>query len=198
MSKMRTIPAGKFFYDSGLLFEINRRILHPLGLALMIKYNDENGILSDENAKISLLDKLWDEREDSEGIIFDNESFNTGMQKYKKFRKEYADKKVLKRNKLLGFIVQGEIESLPETEEEVNIEKVIAKNKELKEKDDVVDKENYQYIKKYIGQKHKQPGKSKECISTGSNTVYSPIPGGSGIVICSDCGQSLKDSDLDT
>jgi hypothetical protein len=198
MSKIKTIPAGKFLYDSGLLFEINRRILHPLGLALMIKYDDKGGTLSDDNAKISLIDKLWDAREDPEGIIFDTDGFNNGMQKYKKFRKVYADKKILKRNKELGFVVQGEAESKIEPEEEsTSVEKIILKNKELKEADEIVDKENYGRIKKYIGQKHTQPGKpSKECISTGSNTTYSPISGGTGIVLCTDCGRTLNDVNL--
>lgn len=36
----------KFMHESGLLFEINRKILHPLGLALFYVENDDGSIAS--------------------------------------------------------------------------------------------------------------------------------------------------------
>lgn len=106
MDKIKTIPAGRFLYNTGLLFEINRRVLHPLGLALMIEYDDEEGTLSEEDAEISLCDKLWDAREDPDGMIFDEESLKIGAIKYQKFYKEFGEAKILKRSKSLGFVVQ--------------------------------------------------------------------------------------------
>lgn len=49
------------FREKGYLHELNRQFLHPLGLALEIKF-DEDG-----NASIG---GIWDYREDPEGIAF--------------------------------------------------------------------------------------------------------------------------------
>jgi hypothetical protein len=58
---------GKFLVDSGLLFEINRRVLHPFGLALAIEFPDNESAAKlaaeSENAGF----RLWDNRDDFEG-----------------------------------------------------------------------------------------------------------------------------------
>ena len=51
----------KEFRDKGYLQELNRRFLHPLGLALSVKVNDDGS---------ETLDSIWDYREDSEGIYY--------------------------------------------------------------------------------------------------------------------------------
>ena len=53
----------KEFREKGYLQEINRRFLHPLGLALYTRIDDETGI--------ETLGGLWDYRDDPEGLIFD-------------------------------------------------------------------------------------------------------------------------------
>lgn len=56
----------KEFVEIGLLQEINRRILHPMGLALSV-YIDDDG-------KCGWGD-IWDYRNDPEGIIFSDGVF---------------------------------------------------------------------------------------------------------------------------
>jgi len=107
VSEIKTIPAGRFLYNSGLLFEINRRILHPLGLALAINYDDQDGALSEEEAIITLSQDMWDYRDDPEGMIFADDSLEEGSVKYKRFFKEFAEQKILERTKLLGYTIQS-------------------------------------------------------------------------------------------
>ena len=52
----------KEFREKGYLLELNRRFLHPLGMALEISNDNAEGI-----EKIS---GVWDLRDDPEGIIF--------------------------------------------------------------------------------------------------------------------------------
>ncbi len=58
MSKNLSI---KEFVDGGYLQEVNRRILHPLGLALEVTEDDDG---------IETITGVWDERADQEGIVF--------------------------------------------------------------------------------------------------------------------------------
>lgn len=52
----------KEFRELGLLQEINRRFLHPMGLALEVVIDDNTGE--------STLGGVWDYRDDPEGIVF--------------------------------------------------------------------------------------------------------------------------------
>lgn len=52
----------KEFREKGYLQELNRRFLHPLGLALGVMINDDN---------TECLGRVWDFREDDEDICFD-------------------------------------------------------------------------------------------------------------------------------
>ena len=54
----------KEFRDGGYLQEINRRFLHPLGLALAMA-------VENETRKPTGIMKVWDAREDPEGFIFE-------------------------------------------------------------------------------------------------------------------------------
>ena len=49
------------FREKGYLLELNRRFLHPLGLAI--------SVATDEDGKESFA-PIWDARDDSEGIAF--------------------------------------------------------------------------------------------------------------------------------
>jgi hypothetical protein len=53
----------KEFRTKGYLQEINRRFLHPLGLALEITIDD--------NTDKEYLSGIWDYRDDPDGLIFD-------------------------------------------------------------------------------------------------------------------------------
>lgn len=71
---MKRIPAAKFLVDTGLLFEINRKVLHPLGFALEVEVS-HNGVMT-------LSQDLQDHRE--EGIEFSEESVVAGEKKLAK------------------------------------------------------------------------------------------------------------------
>lgn len=85
----------KEFRESGLLAELNRSFLHPLGLALEVTIDDKTG---EEK-----LGGIWDYRDDPEGMLYGKESFPT--EKIKKAQ-EFIEQKHEQRLKALGFIYQ--------------------------------------------------------------------------------------------
>ncbi len=113
--KINKIDAGKFLRDNGLLFEINKTILHPLGLALEVFVNSDNGFSltwqENELEKSCYLGRealgnLWDYRDDPEGILFGKDTFVEGKKKYEEFMQKFGNKKLKERKDALGFIVQ--------------------------------------------------------------------------------------------
>ena len=77
--------AVKFLVDTGVLFELNRTLLHPSGLALVVGFRSDG---SGSEYFISGIIKT----DDPAGIVFDEESFDDGFNKYKKFReKDYPE-----------------------------------------------------------------------------------------------------------
>ena len=91
----------KEFREKGYLQEINRQFLHPLGLALEIKINDDGG---------EVLGGVWDYREDEEGIYYDLK--NSDQTRIDNFtRKENfikSEQEIIGKNRenKLGFIVE--------------------------------------------------------------------------------------------
>jgi hypothetical protein len=91
----------KEFREKGYLQELNRRFLHPLGLALSIIINDDG---------TEVLSDIWDYREDEEGIYYDIK--NASEERKNKFEKnkEFIDKefedRFNKRKKILGFDIE--------------------------------------------------------------------------------------------
>jgi len=85
------------FVASGLLFEINRTVLHPLGLALAVKVDDDGSME---------FGRIWDCRDDPEGILFAPENFDHGHDKYDAYMKERGQTALDLRQNLLGFLVQ--------------------------------------------------------------------------------------------
>jgi hypothetical protein len=71
---MKTIPAAKFLVDSGLLFEINRKVMHPRGLALEV--------ILDDQKELKMSQELQDWRDEG-GIEFGEESIERGEKKLK-------------------------------------------------------------------------------------------------------------------
>ena len=94
----------KEFREQGYLQELNRRFLHPLGLALEIKI-DENGNES--------LNGIWDYREDDSGIYYDlaNPEFTTKERlesfnrKFNFIENEIESRKSYREN-ALGFFIE--------------------------------------------------------------------------------------------
>jgi hypothetical protein len=85
----------KEFREMGLLAELNRVFLHPLGLALEVIIDDETGK--------EKLGGIWDYRDDPEGMLYGKEYFPT--EKIKKAQ-EFIKQKHEQRMKTLGFIYQ--------------------------------------------------------------------------------------------
>lgn len=95
---IKRIPAAKYLRESGLLFQINRDILHPLGLALEVTVNEDGT----EEIK-----SLWDCRNDAEGIIYDQKTFERGQAKLDKFYEEFGENKIQQRIETIGYAVQN-------------------------------------------------------------------------------------------
>lgn len=89
---------ARFLLDAGLLFEINRKVLHPLGLAMVIEVDDSNR----RKVKISGILKT----DDSEGFLYDEETFKEGQQKYQEFLEREGSAALASRQAKTGFIVQ--------------------------------------------------------------------------------------------
>ena len=62
MSGVKRIDIEEF-QEKGYLQEVNRRFLHPLGLALEVIIDEADGSVK--------LGGIWDSRDDPEGIVFD-------------------------------------------------------------------------------------------------------------------------------
>lgn len=92
----------KEFREGGYLQELNRRFLHPLGLALSISIDEETG---EEK-----LDTIWDYREDEEGIMYDlknsdEERISRFSENSKKIQKE-LNKKLSYRFEKFGYGIE--------------------------------------------------------------------------------------------
>lgn len=91
----------KEFREKGYLQELNRRFLHPLGLALEIQQDEEGN---------EVLGGIWDSRNDEEGIYYD--IANSDEERINKFMKneQFIDSEIATRNenrmKKLGFIIE--------------------------------------------------------------------------------------------
>ncbi len=94
MEKIKRIDI-KEFREMGLLQEINRQFLHPLGLALEV--------IIDEETEIESLGGIWDYREDDEGMTFGDGMINP--EKVKNI-KEFTKRQHKKRKETIGFIIQ--------------------------------------------------------------------------------------------
>lgn len=93
-----------FLLQSGLLFEINRTVLHPLGLALEVQMDPEKG---------ATIERLWDCRDDEEGLIYEKGTFIHGATKYGAYMTTQGAKAIVARKKALGYVVQT-AQDLPE------------------------------------------------------------------------------------
>lgn len=90
----------KDLLDWGLIFEINRRVLHPLGLAL--------AVLIDDDGNVVVSPEVWDAREDPEGFLFEKNTFDAGQKKFLQFLQDQGAEILDKRQQALGFIEQEE------------------------------------------------------------------------------------------
>ena len=82
------------FHEKGFLQEINRRFLHPAGMALTVTVDGETG-------KATGFGPIWDYRDEPAGLKCNNFS----KQKTVHFNQLIAQKRV-ERMKELGYIIQ--------------------------------------------------------------------------------------------
>lgn len=124
------IPAGQFLLDSGLLFEINRKVLHPFGLALEViespepleeAYREDN----DPPPTYVISNQLWDYRDDEEGMIFAEKTFREGFMKLKKFMAEFGFERLNTRAKALGYVIQGEDQDFIQSKKMLVIDTIV-------------------------------------------------------------------------
>jgi hypothetical protein len=92
--EIKRIPI-KEFRELGFIQEINRRLLHPCGLALEV-------ILDKETGK-ETLGGVWDYREDPDGISYQNGVLS--LDKYMSVENLFLSKTDYRRNNL-GYVVQ--------------------------------------------------------------------------------------------
>jgi hypothetical protein len=81
-----------------LIFEINRRVLHPLGLAMVVD-------VSPNNRKQLAITSLV-ETEDETGFVFDEEAFVVGNEKYQEFLEKKGQERLDARKAKYGFLEQ--------------------------------------------------------------------------------------------
>ena len=94
---MKTIENPvQFLMDNGVLFEVNRQVLHPLGLQLDIEVDDEG--------RVTRFD-LLDNRDSPEPIFFTPEDFEEGRSKYESYMHDHGKRNIQKRRQI-GMVIQ--------------------------------------------------------------------------------------------
>lgn len=86
----------QFLRDSGILFEINRQVLHPLGMEIHLHVDDEGAI----EALV-----LEDNRDNPNPICFTAEAFNEGRSRYEDYLAEHGRRNIQKRRRA-GMVIQ--------------------------------------------------------------------------------------------
>lgn len=95
--KSRPLDAS-YLLDSGLLFEINRTTLHPLGLALTVSTDPQSG-------KSRLTFK--DARTAPETLVFDKNAYEVGTLKLRQFMEKFGKAQMDVRRSRLGWGYQS-------------------------------------------------------------------------------------------
>lgn len=92
MDDVKRIDIGEF-RSEGYLQELNRRFLHPLGLALEVVVEDDG---------TERLGGVWDYRDDPEGIWYDGTADREKAERVSRLLAERAGR----REEALGFLVE--------------------------------------------------------------------------------------------
>lgn len=96
---MKAQVAAQYLLDTGLLFEINRKVLHPFGLALSVTTDDTTG---DATGEFGLV-----KTDDLEGMEFTVGQFMESQAKLDNFlQHEGGAERLAKRITGLGFVTQ--------------------------------------------------------------------------------------------
>lgn len=98
MSDWKNRPLDpSFLVDSGLLFEINKTTLHPIGMALVVASDPKTG-------QSRLI--LKDNRANPELAVYDTAVWELGQEKLRAFMETYGGSQLDKRRQKLGWGVQ--------------------------------------------------------------------------------------------
>lgn len=96
--EIQTMTA-KEFRELGYLQELNRQFLHPLGLALTVRVEEDG---------TETVAEVWDYRHDPEGICFDSNAVDTQKAQY--VMQQQIERRAA-RLKALGYIIQPPLDS---------------------------------------------------------------------------------------
>ena len=98
MEEWKTKKAdAAYLLESGLLFEINRSIMHPVGLAMVVS--------KDEKGNFILVIK--DGRLEPENLKFNKEVYQRGNDKLIRFMRDFGHGQMERRSKKLGWSSQS-------------------------------------------------------------------------------------------
>lgn len=96
MNEFPKLDVGEF-HALGLISEINRQILHPLGLAL--------AVVAEADGTVSGFGEIWDYRADPEGLIFGDDYAVLVAENARKVAALLAERSPA-RLEALGYVVQ--------------------------------------------------------------------------------------------
>lgn len=88
----------RFLHESGLLFEINRRILHPLGYALA-GYIESDGSM--------VFGGIVDATGDPDGMAFEAQTFAAGVARFEEYMRSVGSRRHADRIAKHGLLVQA-------------------------------------------------------------------------------------------
>lgn len=92
--------AARRLYETGLLGEINRVVLHPFGLALSVATNEAGEVLG-------FGPLLQAPEDDDEGYVFDEETLQMAQEKLQRFLDEEGMAQLDRRLDARGSLIQG-------------------------------------------------------------------------------------------
>jgi hypothetical protein len=96
MTRPRIERPARFLVDNGILFEINRQVLHPLGLELDLEIQEDGAVCEVV---------LSDNRGIPQPMYFTPEEFEEGREKYQAYMQEHGRRNIQKRRKI-GMVIQ--------------------------------------------------------------------------------------------
>lgn len=95
---------AKYLDETGLLFEINRKILHPVSLSLIVQYPDND--TTKDPIGLSLMDSS-DQESVWGGFAFDVLTLLKEVKKHAKFMEEFGDGRIATRKRVFGSEIQS-------------------------------------------------------------------------------------------
>lgn len=97
MTEPRKLIDAQAFQSEGYLQEVNRRFLHPLGLALQVVRHDDGTV---DYAGV------WDSRDDLEGIVFADDGTDDALLLHAEHMDALLDIRAEHRRTELGYVIQ--------------------------------------------------------------------------------------------